>query len=131
MRLRLLFAPFCAVIAIWPRSATAEASRDGFAICEYADSAIGKCEPLTDWALSTFGLTSQQVHVVEVLRTFAVKPDQTLGEELAQSKLLAAPKQFVASDRFSDYWFPDGADATQQCIECGVHQYRDSSAVER
>lgn len=48
---------------------------DGFAICPYANGAIGLRAPLTARALQHYGLATAQAGIIATLRSIAVKPE--------------------------------------------------------
>jgi len=113
-------------------SAPQHAGPDGFSICPFESSPhaksprealaamkIGSCQPLTDQAMQSFGLSSSQTTLVATLQSFAVKQNFDLFQQIAKAKSLAAPKPFVVTDDYSDYWFPDAENPDN--VPLGIH----------
>lgn len=112
--------------ATMPSRAQQHVGFDGFSICPFANSAlgimhstIGPCQPLTDRAMESFGLSASQIAIVTTLQSFAVKPNFDLLQQMAKAKSLSAPKQFAAAGEYSDYWFPDATDPSN--VQLGIH----------
>lgn len=134
---RLVAALSGVIAAALPARAQPYTGPDGFGICPFANSAlgvthstIGPCRPLTDQAMQSFGLAANQTGVVAILRSYAAKPAADLLQQLENTMSLAAPKQFAAAGRFSDYWFPDAADPSN--VALGVHfRYVDEASKQQ
>ena len=118
------------VLAVAPSARAQQASTDGFSICSFTNSGgklpqsiLSACEPLTDQAMRSFGLSANQATIVATLQGIAANPTVDRPPPIANASL-AAPKPFAAAGAFSDYWF---ADVTAPAnVELGVHLLHDT-----
>ena len=81
-------------------------------------SNIGPCQPLTEQAMRSFGLSASQNAIVATLQSFAKNPGFDLPPQVVNASL-AAPRQFAAVGAFSDYWFSDVTDPGN--VDLGIH----------
>ena len=97
---------------------------DGFSICSIANSGgklmqadIGPCQPLSEPAMQSFGLSAGQTAIVAALRGLAAGPGVDRSRVVFAS--LAPAQPFAAVGAFADDWFPDGTQPGN--IDLGVH----------
>jgi hypothetical protein len=109
----------CLVATAISSRAQERVSPDGFSICA---SDLGHCEALTDPALRSHRLSSEEVSIVATLKRYAVAPDDALLKDLETS---FAPLRLIASTgKYSDYWLParqDKDNSQSNCFVCGIH----------
>jgi hypothetical protein len=113
------------VLAVITPGRAQHVDSDGFSICSFTNSGgkvmqsiIGQCQPLTDRAMQSFGLSASQIAIVATLQSIAANPGFDLPPQVVNASL-AESRQFAAVGAFSDYWFPDVTTAGN--VDLGVH----------